>query len=125
MDAEAAARTWVEGWSRGWRDHDPEPIAALYAEDAVFRSRPLREPEDPRAYAARAFAEEDEVEFRFAEPVAAGNRAAVEYWALITANGRIETLHGVTVLRFGEDGRVVEQRDYWAMGEGRQPSRWG
>ena len=123
-DFEAAARDWVDGWTRGWQGHTAEPITSLYADDAVFRSHPLREPESPRAYVERAFSEEDEAEFRFAEPVVAGNRAAVEYWAVITTDGREETLHGVAVLRFAADGRVAEQRDYWSMAEGRQPPRW-
>ena len=125
LDTVSAARAWVDGWTRGWRAHDPDPIAALYDDDAVFRSHPLREPEDPRRYAEQAFAEEDEVEFRFGEPLVAGDRAAIEYWAVIEAKGTVETLHGVAVLRFGSDGRVVEHRDYWAMGAGRQPPRWG
>jgi hypothetical protein len=44
----------------------------------------------------------------------------VEYWAVIESQGKQETLAGIAVLRFAEDGRVAEQRDYWAMQEGRR-----
>jgi hypothetical protein len=52
--------------------------------------------------------------------------AAVEYWAVILSGGREQTLGGVSVLRFAPDGRVVEQRDYWAMEDGRRdpPPGW-
>src|SRR3954471_15280079 len=120
MDAAAAARAWVEGWTAGWENADPERIAALYADDAVFRSHPFREPErSARDYALRAFADEECVECRFGEPRVAGDWAAVEYWALLRADGEEETLAGIALLRFGADGHVAEQRDYWAMQPGR------
>jgi hypothetical protein len=29
MDAEAAAREWVDAWRRAWPAEDPEPLAAV------------------------------------------------------------------------------------------------
>jgi len=121
MDAEAAARAWVEGWTKGWEQGDADAIGALYAEDAVFRSHPFRDPErSARDYALRSFADEDLVECRFGEPVVAGDRAAVEYWAILRTENGDEALAGVAVVLFGPDGRVVEQRDYWSMQPGRR-----
>jgi hypothetical protein len=61
------------------------------------------------------FDEQAEAECRFGVPVVAGDRAAVEWWAAITsADGSLETIAGTSLLRFGEDGLVVEQRDAWA-----------
>jgi len=120
VDVEAAARVWVEGWTKGWEAGDAEAIGALYAEGAVFRSHPFREPEKSgRDYALRAFQDEELVECRFSEPVIGGDRAAVEYWAVLRADGEEETLAGIALIRFGPDGRVVEQRDYWSMQPGR------
>ena len=127
MEIAEAARSWADEWERGWREHDSRRIAALYADGAVFRSAPFREPQDPQAYAEWAFADEEAVECRFGEPIVAGDRAVVEYWAVITARGKEETLAGVALLRFGPDGRVVEQHDYWEMVDGRraQFDEWG
>jgi ketosteroid isomerase-like protein len=131
VNAEAAARRWADEWATGWREHDSERIAALYAEGAGFRSAPFREPrigpDGARAYADWAFADEDAVECWFGEPIVSDDRAAVEYWAVITQQGKEETLAGIAVLRFGADGRVVEQRDYWHMEAGRRepPPEWG
>jgi ketosteroid isomerase-like protein len=125
MDAHAAVHDWVDGWTRGWEAADPDPIAALYAEDAVFRSQPFREPEaSARDYALRAFADETLVECRFAEPIVDGERAAVEYWAVLRTPDGEQTLAGTAVIRFGTDGLVVEQHDYWSMGPGRTPARF-
>jgi ketosteroid isomerase-like protein len=109
----------VEGWSRAWPERDVDAVAALYADDAVFLSHPLREPQPPGEYAAWAFADQVDVDFRYGEPVVDGDRAAVEYWAVITgASGDAETIAGVSLLRFGDDGRVVEHRDVWASERG-------
>ena len=119
MDVETSARAWVQAWEHGWATGDAEVIDALYAADAVFRSHPFREPERSAGeYARRAFSDEELAEVRFGEPVVTGDRAAVEYWAVLSADGE-ETLAGVTVLRFGPDGLVTEHRDYWAMQPGR------
>jgi hypothetical protein len=85
-------------------------------------SHPFREPGDPGAYAAWAFASEEEAyEVRFSDPiVAADDRAVVEWWAHVRADGEEQTLVGVSILRFDGEGRVVAQRDYWAQGQGRR-----
>jgi len=114
VNAEAAARRWADEWARGWREHDSARIAALYSNEAIHRSAPFREPgrgpEGARAYADWAFAHEDSVECWFGEPIVSGDRAAVEYWAVITHRGKEEMLAGVAVLRVAPDGRGGEQR---------------
>jgi hypothetical protein len=127
MNADDAAHRWIDGWTRGWRDHDTQPIAALYTDDAVFVSAPNREHQAPAEYAAWAFAQEDAVELWFADPVVAEDAAAIPYWAVIRSAGREETLGGISHVRFRQDGCVAEQRDYWAMWEGRAepPEGWG
>ena len=121
MDVEAAARAWVEGWSRAWPARDAAGVAALYAEDAVFYSHPFRDPQPPGDYAAWAFADQADVEFRFGDPLVSGERAAVDWWAVITStDGSVETIAGTSLLRFGPDGLVVEQRDAWAGQPGRR-----
>lgn len=54
-------------------------------------------------------------------PIVEGDRAAVDWWAVVTSrNGSCETLAGTSLLRFGPDGLVVEQRDVWASEPGRR-----
>ena len=124
----AEARRFVEVWSRAWRDHDPDALDALYDFGARFRSHPFRQLQPPREYAEWAFADEDElVDLRWGDPIVAEGRAVVEYWAVARSGGRETTIAGVALLRFGADGRVVEQRDYWAEEAGARepPEGWG
>ncbi len=121
MTSAEAARLWVDAWERGWRAHDVEPIAARYAMGAVFRSHPFRKPENPRAYVERVLAEEEaEPKVWFGEPIVEGDRAAVEYWTILRAEGKEQTLAGTSLLRFGAEGLVVEHCDYWVLEEGRR-----
>jgi hypothetical protein len=122
----------VDAWSRARPAAGSEPLRAVYADDAVFRSAPFREPhlgrEGALDYARTAFADQDGfTDCWFGEPVVAGDRAAVEYWAVLLENGREVTIAGVALLRFGPDGRVDVQRDYWALEpEAREPAPgWG
>jgi SnoaL-like protein len=111
-----AARRWRETWERGWRAHRPEEIVALYAEDAFFQSHPFREPQTPRDYIVPTLAGEASAECAFGEPLVDGDRAAVAWRAdTVLRDGRTESLVGVSMLRFGADGLVIEQRDVWAQ----------
>ena len=119
METGAAARRWVEGWSRAWPAADADAVAALYADDARFRSEPFRELQSPRAYAEWAFSEQDEAECWFGAPIVDGDQAVVEYWAVVRFQGRDETIAGIAVIRFRPDGLVAEQHDYWNAHQGR------
>ena len=132
MDPAQAARRWAERWKAAWLAGDAEGVGRLYAERATFRSHPAREPHQgspgARDYARRAFAEEEPVAVWFGDPVVAGgDRAAVEYWAILRTDGKELTLAGVALLRFDTDGLVSDQRDYWGMWEGRRDpwEGWG
>jgi predicted SnoaL-like aldol condensation-catalyzing enzyme len=116
-DAGAAAHRWVEAWTEAWPALDPEPIAARYSASASYRALAFREPnlglEGVRRYLTETFGVEEDVECRFGEPIVSGDRAAVEWWASWSEEERPLTLAGVTVLRFDDEGKVVDHRDYW------------
>jgi hypothetical protein len=122
------ARRWAEGYERAWLADEPDAAGALYARDCVFRSAPFRDAEDPLEYARRVYPEAKAVDVHFGEPVEERDRAAVEWWAtLVTPGGEEQTLAGCSMLRFGEDGLVVESRDYWHLEPGSRtpPAGWG
>ena len=128
MDVVAAARTWADAWERAWRALDPEPLRAVYADEAVHRSHPFREPGSPLDYARWAFSEEDgEPEVWFGDPIAIGDRACVEWWAVVLEHGEQVSIAGASILRFRRDGLVVEQADYWGTAAGATPpwEGWG
>jgi hypothetical protein len=78
----------------------------------------------PRDYVAWAFQEQASAECRFGDPVVAGDRAAVDWWAVMTtADGSTESIAGTSLLCFGRDGQVLEQRDVWSTQPGRHELR--
>jgi len=79
--------------------HDVVAVSALYAEAGLL---------------ARVFAREESVRCRFGVPIVDGDQAAVP-WSAQTrlTGGGSEDLAGVSLLRFGADGLVVEERDFW------------
>ncbi len=116
MDPRDAAARWVDVWTRGWSVQDPKPILELYAPGCLYRSHPFREAGTPEEYIRRVLAEEESVEFEFAEPIVDGSRAAIEYHARSRLkDGGSEEYTGVSLVRFDDDGLVVEQRDVWTL----------
>lgn len=122
MDSATAARRWIDAWTRAWQALDAELLAPVYAPDAVHRSHPFREPGNPIDYARWALAEEEgEPEVWMGEPIVAGDRAAIEWWACVVEHGKQVSLAGTSIVRFDRDGRAIEQMDYWGQAEGRTP----
>jgi SnoaL-like domain len=125
MDVEAAARRWRATWERAWPARDVDAIASMYAEDALYRGFVFREPDrgtgGVRRYLEENFDIEEEIECWFGEPIAAGDRAAVEWWATWIEQNRRLTLAGTTMLRFDPVGQVIDHRDYWSQVDRREP----
>jgi ketosteroid isomerase-like protein len=125
------AREWIERYGAAWRSGDAEAAAALFSEDAVYRSSPFRAASVGgaaiRDYWSGATSTQEGLELRFGEPVVDGDRLAVEWWATMTDSGAEITLPGCLLLRFGGDGRCEELREYWHVEEGRvdPPEGWG
>jgi uncharacterized protein (TIGR02246 family) len=125
-------RDWIDAYRRAWERNDAELLLTLFTEDASYRSAPFREPmrghDAIRGYWARAAGTQRGVEVRMGEPLADGAAAAVEWWAtLVTPDGAEQALAGCSILRFDEQGLVVEARDYWNLEPGRHkpPVGWG
>ena len=80
------------------------------------------------ATSSRAFADEAlGTECWFADPIVDGNRAVVQYWAVLREpGGAPQTLAGTSVLRFGEHVLITEHIDYWVMRDGHRepPPGW-
>jgi ketosteroid isomerase-like protein len=129
MDVQAAVNRWARTWSRAWPEHDVDAIAALYSDEVEYRALAFREPDlgvgGVRRYLRENFGVEQDVECWFGVPVATGDRAAVEWWATWVEEGQSLTLAGTTVLRFDDDGQIVDHRDYWNQVERREPPYQG
>jgi SnoaL-like domain len=106
VDAASAAAHWADTWSQAWPQRDAGAIAALYSDAVVYRSPAFREPDlglaGVRRYLGQEFVAEQNIQCWFGEPIASGDRAAVEWWASWTEQGQELTVAGVTVLRLGK-----------------------
>ncbi len=123
MLATEAAERWRRTWEEAWPRLDVEAITALYARSATYRALAFREPDlgldGVRRYLHASFETASDVRCRFAAPIVAGDRAAVEWWASWVEDGDALTMAGTTLLRFDDDGLVVDHRDYWYQQPGR------
>ena len=114
-----------------WEQGDADAAAALFTEDAVYRSSPFREPhigqDGVRDYWARATASQSDTRVRIGTPVTRGNKTAVEWWATMRDEGGEITLPGILFLRFASDGRCEELRETWNVTEEIVPpfAGWG
>lgn len=121
-----AVQVWLDRYVQAWRANQPEPIAALFSEDAVYRYRPyggdaqalvgrqaiidgwLEEPDDPASWEARyeAFAVD-------------GDRAVATGFSRYLAQGDApeRTYHNVFLLRFAPDGRCAEFTESYMLEE--------
>ena len=122
MSAEALARLVA-----CWEGLTPARVAALgevYAEDAYFRD-PFNEVRGLPALQAifsRMHETLDEPRFTIVETIREGDRAVLVWdfdFRIRAWKPRVaQRIHGLSVVRFGPDGRVAWHRDYWdAAGE--------
>jgi hypothetical protein len=131
VNADEAADRWARVWLEAWQAQETEAIVALYRHDARFSTEAFRVPyrgtDGVRTYVARAFDEEREPRVWVGSPIVSGDRAAIEWWAAVIENDIAITLAGVSILRFDEQGLVVEQWDSWNQGDGLRepPDGWG
>ncbi len=121
---------WIAAYGRARVERDADRAVSLFTENAVYRSSPFREPhvgsDGIREYWTLATSTQDELDLRFGKPVVEERKAVVEWWAIMRDEGAWITLSGSLLLRFAEDGRCEELREYWHVEDGRheRPPGW-
>ena len=114
---------WLEAYRRAWEERDAAAAAALFTDDAVYRSSPFREPHigtaGIREYWTDATSRQSNIRVLIGRPIVEGKRVAVEWWANYTDDEAGErTLPGILFLRFANDGRCEELRETWQRADG-------
>ena len=108
---------WAERYRRAWEEADDEAAAALFTEDATYRSDPLQEPhrgrEAIRAYWREVTAAQSDVSVAIGRPVVEGKRAVVEWWTQMDVAGEPVTLPGALILDFDDSGLCRAPREYY------------
>ena len=123
--------SWLEAYRRAWEEKDAEAAAALFDEQATYRSNIFEEPYAGRAGVRRYWQEatrtQEDVRVVMGDPFVDGDRVAAEFWTTMVNDGADVTLPGCLLLRFNEDGLCLALREYWQFQAGRlePPPGWG
>ncbi len=131
MPSDARVANWIESYRQAWETADSAAAAALFSEDASYRSNIFEEPHRGRAgvedYWRTVTAIQSEVTVRMGSPVIQSPRVVVEFWTTMRVDGGELTLPGCLLLRFDDDGLCTDLREYWhTLPELRQPPPgWG
>jgi predicted SnoaL-like aldol condensation-catalyzing enzyme len=124
-------RSWLEAYRRAWEEADAEAAAALFDEEATYRSNIFQAPYEGRDGVRRYWQDvtrtQAEVHVRMGRPFTDGDRVAAEFWTTMLVDGTETTLPGCLLLRFGEDGLCRSLREYWHFEPGllEPPPEWG
>lgn len=108
---------WIDAYGAAWEERDPAAAAALFTEDASYRSLIYEEPHVGQGGVAEYWrsvtASQRDVRVQMGEPFVDGERVAVEFWTNMNADGAPVTLAGCLLLYFAADGRCRRLREYW------------
>lgn len=117
-------QAWLDRYIEAWRANEPEPIKALFTEDAVYRYRPYADPEQTatgNAAIAESWLEEpdgpDAWEASYEPYAVDGDRAVAvgfsRYHATPTEPEK--TYRNAYLLRFAPDGRCAEFSEFFML----------
>jgi ketosteroid isomerase-like protein len=122
---------WVDAYRAAWEQRDPGAAAALFTEDATYRSNIFESPHEGQGgisdYWAGVTEAQSDVSVRMGRPFADGDRVAVEFWTNMKVAGDDVTLPGCLLLDMTDDGRCRRLREYWHYQPGSfdPPAEWG
>jgi predicted SnoaL-like aldol condensation-catalyzing enzyme len=122
---------WIDAYRRAWEQRDADAAAALFTEDAEYRTHPFLEPhrgrDGVRSYWTDVTSTQANVAVRMGHPFRDGERVTVEFWTTMQNAGADVTLAGCLLLRFDGSGLCSALREYWFFEEGTaEPhSGWG
>jgi uncharacterized protein (TIGR02246 family) len=123
---------WIESYRRAWENADADAAAALFTEDATYRSSPFRSPhrgrDGIRTYWRGATASQSDVKVTMGRPITEERRVVVEWWTQMDDDGTPLSLPGALILDFNAQGLCTALREYYNVLEGERmspPSEWG
>ena len=100
--------TWLEAYRHAWEEENAEAAAALFAEDATYRSNIFEDAyegrDGVRAYWTSVTSTQEDVRVLMGAPFVDGDRVAAEFWTTMVNDGAEITLPGCLLLRFGPMG---------------------
>jgi ketosteroid isomerase-like protein len=112
---------WLDGYFQAWASNDPEDVAALFTEDAVYWFDPFREPRRGREEIVSAWVGglQEDVEYAY-EPLAVSGDVGVAHWRVSSRSPRSTVRNewdGILQITFAPDGRCREHREWYSHRE--------
>lgn len=130
MDRRAVS-DWAEAYRVAWETCDDGAAAALFTEDATYRSNIYEDPHRGRdgvaGYWRDVTSTQAGVTVQVGTPLVDGDRAVVEFWTTMDNEGTPVTLAGSLLLDFDDAGSCIALREYWNFTTGTHspPAGWG
>jgi uncharacterized protein (TIGR02246 family) len=117
----SGALAWLDRYFAAWVSNDPEDVAALFTEDAVYAVSPFAEPWVGRDEIVRRWTSgrQEDVEHA-SEVLAVDGDVVVAHWhvrARTEGEASVREWDGLLLLRFASDGRCAEHREWYAVRE--------
>lgn len=115
MDARSVGR-WAASYARAWEQRNPDAVVELFTPDATYRSSIFDAPHtgsaEIHAYWQRATSTQADVRVWMGAPLVDGERAAIEWWTVMSDEGERVTLPGCLLLEFDGE-RCARLNEYW------------
>jgi hypothetical protein len=113
--------SWLDRYFGAWASNDPDEVAALFAEDAVYSWGPFRESARGREAIVRAWVEggvPDDLHLEY-EALATAGRRGIAHWrsAFRSKEGSRVEMDGILVCDFDELGRCTLHREWYSERE--------
>jgi SnoaL-like domain len=116
----AIVTAWLDAYVRAWKTYDPQSIGDLFSENAIYYYTPFSEPLRGRSAIVTSWLEEPDTPGTYDghyEPIAIEGNCAVtngrsRYFKKDDSTLRTEW-YNIFVLRFDEDGRCFEYREWY------------
>ena len=115
----ASLAKWLAGYERAWESRDAARAAELFTPNATYHEMPFDAPKVGQAgireYWSSVTADQRDIDFK-SQVISVTGQTGVAHWsATFTAAGARVELDGVFVLKFAEDGRCSELREWWHL----------
>jgi len=112
---------WLDRYFAAWESNEPDAVATLFAEGAVYSYSPFREETRGRDAIVREWVEGglgEDFAWRH-EPLAVTGNRGIAHWAVSfrDPSDAVVELDGIFVLDFDEEGRCTEHREWYVRRE--------
>lgn len=131
MATKDEVRNWAEAYRAAWENADSDAAAALFTEDAAYRSLIYDEPHHGRSgvvdYWTGVTSNQSDVTVRMGQPFVDDSKTTVEFWTTMEIEGAPVTLAGCLLLEFDDTGLCSDLREYWNFTDDthQPPAGWG